>query len=83
MSQVRKKEAHKVGKRTEKNQKAKGSMGAREKGHTGWWESRKLCLVNKKKVKFCEEGGREKGEEGGQSGSESPVIALTLSWAKV
>lgn len=32
-----------------------------------------------RKVEFCEEKSKEKGGEGGQSGSESPVIALTLS----
>lgn len=32
-----------------------------------------------RKVEFCEEESKEKGEGGGQRGSESPVIALTLS----
>lgn len=32
-----------------------------------------------RKVEFCEEESKEKREGGGQRGSESPVIALTLS----
>ena len=66
-------------------QKAQESMSVGEKVHKEWWGRRKWSWGSTK-VEFCEEENREKreGREGrGQSGSESPVIALTLSLTEV
>lgn len=52
-------------------------MGVREKEQGGEGDRRGSGGV--REVEFSEEKSKEKGGEGGQSGSESPVIALTLS----
>lgn len=58
-------------------------MGVREKVHGGWWGRRKRGQGRVWEVKFRREESGEKGEAAGHTGSESPVIALTLSWAEV
>lgn len=54
-------------------------MGVRERGCSG---GRKQGQGGVGEVEFCGEESREKGEAGGHGESESPVIALTLSWAE-
>lgn len=63
-----------------KNKKKQISMGVRERG---WWGRRKQGHRGVREVELFGEESKGKGEAGGHSGSESAVIALTLSWLEV